>query len=322
MLKNIKLLLGKGFFLIICGVVNAQQNPQYTQYIQNPFVVNPAITGTEEYLDFTVAYRNQWTGFSGAPKTGTFSFNTPLNGVNKNISRSDWRSYSGVGAFLYTDKAGPLEKSGYYASYAYHLRASEKWFISLGTFVGATQFKFDDSDVVLIQNPNDILVKNISTTNFDMSIGIYAYSRYYFLGVSANQLFDKKIPFDVENGIVTKGRLNRNFNFLLGSRIKLNRNTEAVPSILVKAVSGAPIQWEVGTKIVYQDKLWAGVGYRNNDAVYALAGMRFWDRFLVSYSYDYAVSDINSFQTGTHEIILNYRLNLGEKKNSCTRYSL
>lgn len=311
------------YCLLFFGVANAQQNPQFTQYFQNPFVVNPAITGVESYLDLTTSFRNQWTSFDGAPSTATFSFNTPLHLLKKKLQRKEGQTHQGIGAFIYSDETGPFKKGGFYGSYAYHLKLSQDWFLSAGTFLGINQFKYDSSEAVLLNNPSDILVQNLSTINFDMSLGLYLYSKYFFAGVAANQIFDNKIPFSVDNGIITTdGRLNRNFNLLVGSRLELSEQWEAVPSALLKTVADAPVQLELGAKMVYDDKLWGGLGYRNQDAVTILAGMRFLKDFLFSYSYDYAISDLNGKQSGTHEFIVGYRFDFGNQKCACPNYSL
>ncbi len=300
----------------------SQQAPQFSQYLQNSMVINPAITGAEKYTDFTVAYRDQWTGFDGAPKTGTFSFNAPTSLLFGKNERIEEQSHSGIGAFIYSDRTGPIDRSGYFASYAYHLRASEDWFISLGTFAGASQFRFDPSEVVLVQNPNDVLVQNISTLNFDMSIGLYAYSKHLFAGITANQLFEEEIPYDVDSGILTSGRSNRNYNFLLGSRIEIDRDWNIVPSTLIKYTENSPIQWDLSTKLEYQNKLWGGLSYRNEESVYALVGFKLWNSLSVGYSYDYQLSKFRGNQSGSHEIVISYRVLGNSSKCGCAVNSL
>lgn len=309
--------------LLFLSHLSSQQNPQFSQYLQNPFVINPALTGVEDYVDLNLAYRNQWTGFDGAPKTGTFSFNSSLHLLKGRLQRKQGETHQGVGAFLYTDDVGPIKQSGVFGSYAYHLKVATDWFVSLGTFIGATQFRYDDSEAILLQNPNDILVQSFSNVNFDMSLGLYVYSDYLFAGIAANQLFDNKIPFNIDNDILTtNGRLQRNFNLLLGSRIDLNNQWEFVPSVLVKTVANAPIQWDLNTKLAYEDKFWGGLAYRNQDALVGFFGLRLLKDFLVSYSYDWSLTEFSGQQSGTHEILIGYRFNFANQKCACPKYSL
>lgn len=316
------------FFLFLFSTLlyfsaHSQQNPQLSQYLQNPFVVNPAMTGVEDYVDLTTAYRNQWTGFDGAPRTATLSFNGSLHLLKARLQRKEGESHQGIGAFIYTDDVGPIKQGAFYASYAYHLKVSQDWFLSIGTFTGATQFRYDASDAILLQNPNDILVNSFSDFNFDMSLGLYAYSEYLFLGIAANQLFDNQIPYDVDNGVLTTdGRLERNFNLLVGSRISLNTEWEMVPSVLLKTVANAPMQWDVGVKMVYNNTLWGGLAYRDQDAVLGYFGLRLMNNFLATYSYDWSTTDFSGQQSGTHEITLGYRFDFGEQACACPKYSL
>ncbi len=311
------------FGLFTCSNTYGQQSPQFSQYLQNPFVVNPAMTGVEDYIDLNVSYRNQWTGFDGAPKTSTFSFNSSLDLLRAKLQKNNGESHQGLGAFVYSDDVGPIKQSGFYGSYAYHLKVSEDWFLAMGTFIGATQFSYDDSEAILLQNPNDILVQGFSSFNLDMSLGLYLYSKYLFAGISANQIFNNQIPYDVSNGVLTTdGRLQRNFNLLLGSRMRINRNLEFVPSVLVKTVSNAPIQWDIGTKFAYNNNFWAGLAYRNQDAVVGFFGLRLLQNFMLSYSYDWSVTKFSAQQSGTHEVILGYRFDFGQQKCACPKYSL
>ncbi|MEM7486506.1 MAG: type IX secretion system membrane protein PorP/SprF [Bacteroidota bacterium] len=311
------------FFSLSTLHIFAQQNPQFSQYLQNPFVINPALTGVEDYLDITAAYRNQWTGFNGAPRTATLSLNASLHLLKGRLQRRAGESHQGIGAFIYTDEAGPINQSGFYGSYAYHLKVSRDWFVSLGTFVGAAQFSYDASEAILLQNPNDLLVNSFSNFSFDMSLGVYAYSDYFFAGIAANQIFDNEIVIAVnDGGQITDGRLNRNYNFLVGSRIDLTQEWQLVPSALVKTVSNAPIQWDIGAKLVYDNKFWSGLAYRDQDAVIVLAGLQFGSGFLVSYSYDLSLTEFSGQQSGTHEIILGYRFDFGNQKCACPQYSM
>ncbi|HEX4850124.1 MAG TPA: type IX secretion system membrane protein PorP/SprF, partial [Puia sp.] len=61
-----KIFIVNSFFIFIVGTVSAQQQPYYTQYILNNFILNPALAGIENYWDCKVSYRNQWVGLNGA----------------------------------------------------------------------------------------------------------------------------------------------------------------------------------------------------------------------------------------------------------------
>jgi type IX secretion system PorP/SprF family membrane protein len=299
--------------------IHAQQNPQFSQYLQNPFIINPAITGVENYVDLNATYRNQWTGIEGAPKTATFSINSSLYPSRAGYLPNDGISHQGIGAFVYTDDFGPIEQNGFLVSYAYHLKVSDNWFLSLGTFIGATQFKFDDSDIVLIDNPNDIIIQNVSNLNFDMSLGIYAYSKHLFLGIAANQILNNQIGFSNTN---TVGAVLPNYNILMGSRIVVSEITELVPYALIKTVKNAPIRWDVGVKVIYDNKFWGGLAYRDEEAIVGFLGLNLTENLLLSYSYDWITTKFSAQQSGSHEIIIGYRFNFSKQHCACPKYSL
>lgn len=308
-------------FLAISLKSNGQQTPQFSQFIQNPFVINPAITGAEEYSEINVTHRSQWTNFEGAPTTSSLTFNTPIRNLrNKSLLHRDPNRKQGLGLIAYNDEAGPIEINLFAASYAYHLKVSRKWFVSAGTFIGASQFNFDDSNVVLIDNQNDILIQDISKTNFDLSFGVYAYSNDLFVGVSANQILNSGIEDDTS--LERTGTFVRNYNFLLGSRIPVQNNFNIVPFVLAKATINAPVQFEAGAKAEYDGKLWAGFSYRNQDALVGFLGFKIWKRFIFNYSYDLSTNAFNSNQDGTHEIIVGYRFSLDNKSCACPTNSL
>lgn len=312
-------------FAIFCMVTlvastnHAQQNPQFSQYLQNPFVLNPAMTGVEDYVDINAAYRNQWTGINGAPRTFTFSINSSLYPSMAGYLPNEGTTHQGLGAFIYSDEFGPFKQNGFYGSYAYHLKVSEDWFLSIGTFIGATQFNFDNSDVVLIDNPSDALTQNVSSVNFDMRLGFYAYSKYLFLGIAANQILNNEITLSDTN---TGSALVPNYNLLLGSRITINDKTQVVPFTLLKTVKNTPLNWDVGIKLVYDNKFWGGATYRNEEAIVSFLGLQIFENLMLSYSYDWVATKFSGQQSGSHEIIIGYRFNLARQNCACPKYSL
>ena len=69
---------------IVSCSLSSQQEPMFTQYMDNQIFVNPAFTGAKDYLEITGVYREQWVGINGAPNSTTFSFQTPLK--NKSLA--------------------------------------------------------------------------------------------------------------------------------------------------------------------------------------------------------------------------------------------
>jgi len=59
------------FVLVVTTIscVNAQKEPQYTQYMYNIGSFNPAYVGTTETAEIIGSYRAQWLTIPGAPVT-------------------------------------------------------------------------------------------------------------------------------------------------------------------------------------------------------------------------------------------------------------
>ena len=65
-MKKLALLTGLGMLFFS---LQAQQKPHYSQYVLNQYILNPALTGIENYVDVKLSHRHQWVGLEGAPVT-------------------------------------------------------------------------------------------------------------------------------------------------------------------------------------------------------------------------------------------------------------
>ena len=115
-MKNLKKIIFIGILLLIGSKSEAQQLPIYSQYMFNDYVINPGVAGTLDYIPLKMTYRNQWTGFNGAPKTVTFTGHSPLS------------DHIGMGTMLYSDVTGPISNSGLQLSYNFRFPVSGKYF--------------------------------------------------------------------------------------------------------------------------------------------------------------------------------------------------
>lgn len=78
MKKNVIVLICLALGLCGSPAVFAQQKPHYTQYVLNQFIVNPAVTGIENYIDLKFSHRHQWVGIQDAPVTSYMSVHGPI----------------------------------------------------------------------------------------------------------------------------------------------------------------------------------------------------------------------------------------------------
>jgi len=307
-------------FLILLSVsgLGAQQMPMFTQYMHNPYVLNPAAGGATINTKAMIGYRNQWTGFDGAPKTFYFSMDGALGPVkNRSIrtSRSgrgqarSIGSYHGVGGYIFKDKTGPISHSGLYLSYAYHLEINAGVHVSLGAFLGGLQYSLNTDEIRLANNSNDLdnALGTGTQTQFmpDASLGVYLHTKQYFLGITARQILQTKFKF---NDLLQDkySKLVNHIYFTAGYNFNLDRKWTLQPSTLVKYSQPAEIQVDINLKAIYEEMLWGGFSYRTNESIAALLGLYIQESFSVGYSYDFGIKEIGRLHSGSHEIVLGY----------------
>lgn len=289
--------------------VYAQQQGQFSQYMLNYYLVNPAVSGTEDYTDIKAGYRNQWTGFSGAPKNYYVSGHTPLGKISKKQQRGKRRAvaHQSVGGLVTGQSIGALNHTGAYLSYAYHLPLTEKLMLSMGLSAGAQMYSIDQSKLDFGDNIADPVLTSTNKTNFDMNAGFWLYSQRVFLGVSSMQILGNKLEFGQADGA---GALNRHFYVTGGFKINITDDLKLIPSTMVKLQLPSAYQFDLNAKVRYKDFLWAGVGYRNQDAIVALAGVLIKNMIEIGYSYDMTTSNINKYSGGSHEIMVGVRFDI------------
>ncbi|TZF82059.1 type IX secretion system membrane protein PorP/SprF [Pedobacter sp. BS3] len=305
------------FLMILVGCVTgvfAQQKPQYTQYIFNNYLLNPAISGIENYIDVKAGYRKQWQGLEGAPVTSFISLHAP---IGKNYLYSNANSFSeagdnpmnrsyvqtyqasephhGIGFHAVMDKTGPISTSDVDVTYAYHLGITERLNLSLGVAAGFSRTSVDLSKVT-VQNSNDpVIASQKSQFQPDLGAGVWLYGPTYFAGISAQSLMGDQ---QVAHLFATAGY-----------KVFLAENVAAIPSFMVKYLISLPTSVDVNLKLAFKDKFWIGGSYRQDDAIAAMAGFNISSLFNLSYSYDFTTSALRSVSNGTHEIVLGLLLN-------------
>jgi type IX secretion system PorP/SprF family membrane protein len=313
------------FFIFKTAV--AQQIPQYTQYVFNSFLINPAVAGIENYTDLKFGYRKQWAGINGAPETGFISVNMPLGenylygnansfsgGGNNPMSRSYVQEYRaaephhGIGIYALTDKAGPARQSNVSAAYAYHIGLSSDFNLALGVNAGLSKFSLDHT-VLTTENAEPLLGGNIGTQYKPLiGAGVWLYGPSFFAGISGQQLNSQQLSYTTAE-LYSNAKLVNHFFATAGYKVYLDDDFAVVPSVMLKYSSPAPLAYDLNAKLAYQDKFWLGAGYRHKDALSAMAGFYLSSLLTVSYSYDASTSALQSVSNGSHEIIIGILLN-------------
>jgi type IX secretion system PorP/SprF family membrane protein len=275
--------------------LNAQQLPQYTQYMLNEFAINPAVAGKEEYADMRSNNRYQWVGITDAPRTYVLTVHGPLKFKNM-----------GLGMNLFTDIVGPTRRVGLNFSYAYHIKLNEETKLALGLSAGILQWGIDGHKLVLHDSGDENLLTQYQTTYVpDFGGGLLFHHKKWYFGVAVPQLYQSKI--DLYPGTQTTGRLVMHFNINGAYRFDLGEDFKIEPSFLVKYATPAPFKIDGGLRVIYKDQVWLGGAYRHNDAYTALIGFLIKNYLMIGYSYDFPTTNIRKYSSGTHEIMLGLR---------------
>ena len=283
-------------------VANAQQLPQFTQYMINDYVFNPAIAGTESSYQMKTNIRNQWVGVTDAPRTTVLS-----------IYGKYRESNVGLGGVVFNDQVGPTSRTGLSLSYAYHFSLTDNMKMSLAVSGGFTQMKIDPSLLNVFDLDDPIMNGGVLESSVpDATFAFYLYSKDWYVGASIPQLLNSNLGFfddkyiDAYN-IDPDGSLERHYFAMAGYKWKVNYDYVVEPSVLLKSVTPAPIVVDIGLKVTYQNKLWMGTNYRTNGDIGLLLGYSIGDRYLIGYSYDMITSGLGDYTSGSHEFMLGIR---------------
>ncbi len=327
----------KKIFLITMGclssaIVLAQAKPFYTQYILNNYILNPGVTGIENYTDIKLSNRNQWTGINGAPVTSYFSIHAPIGKTDLRTSATSfevpgenprgqrlWEEYTppdahhGIGFIAMNDKAGYINRWSLSASYAYHKPLSVKTTLSAGINGGFTSVNLDRSKIEWANlDPNDPAI-GISTGELkkvkpEIGAGLWLYSARYFLGLSALNIIPGKAKF--VNNDKYGAYYTPNYFLTAGYRFSLTDEVMVMPSVMVQYWQPQLAGLHTNVKLQYLDKVWVGGSYRFSDLISgysAMAGLNISNTLNISYAYENATtSRLRTYTKNTHEIMVGF----------------
>ncbi len=271
----------------------AQQRVQFTQYMFNGLVINPAYAGAEEALSLTLIQRKQWSKIEGSPSTQSFSGHSLFK-----------KKQLGLGGMLINDKIGVHRNVTALASMAYHLKVGELSYLSMGLQAGVHSRKSNYGSLAGNTNVDPKLYDaSVSYTAFDMGMGLYFRSPRLHVGISAPEL----LPESFSLNDTTSVRLS-NVNFFIFSkyRVTVSDNLDVEPSILLKYLKGIPLSYDINFNLIYRKVLTLGLSYRKSESIDFMLKGQITPQLQFGYSYDYAIGEVSRLSNGSHELMLNY----------------
>jgi type IX secretion system PorP/SprF family membrane protein len=287
-------------------IINAQQAPMYTHYMNNTLSANPAYAGSRDALTITALHRSQWVGFSGAPVTQTLTMHSPLR--NKHI---------GLGLSVLNDKIGPTNNTSVFVDYAYIFNVTEKSKLALGLSAGMNIYHANLNSLLLDQQIDPAFQSDINnhvTPNF--GFGAYYSRERFYAGISAPNLIQNNyllVNLDNANALISKEQ--RHYFLIVGALLNITDNLAFKPTALVKVTNAAPIQADLTASFIIMKKLLVGAMYRTGDAFGGLVGFDITDVFHLGYSYDWSFGlQTSRYNQGSHELVIRYDIIFLSKK--------
>ena len=290
----------------------SQQLPQFTQYMFNTISINPAYAGSRETLSVIGLHRSQWVGLEGGPETQTLSVHTPMR--NENM---------GLGLSFINDKLGYENFSYLYADYSYTIQTSANTKLAFGIKAGMTHYSLDEA---LLNDPsvvNDPFFNDVSNRwSPNVGAGLFLHSQRWYVGLSAPRILNTDYNKG-RNGTLDYIALERvSYYFTSGYVFNLNETTKLKPSVLLKATNGAPLSFDMSANFLFNEKFWIGGAYRVNERTAAIGGIADFQvskQMRIGYAYEYPLSDLSAYTSGTHEVFLMFEV-LKSKRIKSPRY--
>ncbi|MCX6291103.1 MAG: type IX secretion system membrane protein PorP/SprF [Bacteroidetes bacterium] len=299
------------FIITALQQAKAQQDILVSQYMFNHLLLNPAYAGSKEYMMATLLYRKQWVNFKGAPETEIATLHGPLG--NKAL---------GWGLTVSNDHIGVTNRTDGYLSLAYHLKLNNTFKLGMGIKAGGDFYSFKNSDLKY-WDTSDPTFAGDKQTGFqpNLGAGLYLYSETFYAGLSVPTIisYDPTKSLSVSGGELVPHQV-RHYFATAGIVIPVSDDVIAKPSVLVKYVGNAPVEADINLNFLFANLLWVGGSYRTGDSFVAMIELQFSKQWRIGYSYDFTMTDIKNYSTGSHEIMLGYDFGYDIMKVKTPRY--
>lgn len=279
-------------------VANAQQDPMYSMYMFNGLAINPAYAGSRECPSVIALYRHQWTGLEGAPKTAVLSGHAPL--LNNKIA---------LGASLTSDNISIFNMLTLNFDYAYRIKfKGKRGKLSLGMNVTLNSFRArwqelslsDAVDPAFLNADNSILSPNFGA-------GVYYYNEHFYAGVSVPHFLNMSLSDNFKDEATDlTARQWKHYFYTMGAVFDIGKNLKLKPSFLFKQVQNAPFEADINLGVLFKEAWWIAASYRTGDAMVFMTEYDFAKGVRIGYAYDYTLTELNDYTSGSHEIMIGY----------------
>lgn len=292
---------GKNYFfftLLMCLMSHflfSQSAVQFSQYFSNHLVLNPAYAGAEDALSLTMAHRNQWSGVDGAPKTTTLTAHT----LFKN-------QHTGLGVNFFIDQINIHKNVNFSGIYSYRIKTGKNSYLNFGLQAGLYYLNSDYTSLVggtQIDDPG-IGYENISESAFQFGTGMYFKNKTLEIGLSAPILYSTGIDhMDNETSFIGTSS---HFFLFARYRIDLSPDLQLKPGFLLKSKPGWPLGYDLNVELGIREVLMVALSYRSLETISSIIQMKVLPQMKIGYSFDFPLSEAQSRNFNSHEIMINY----------------
>lgn len=280
--------------LFSVGVTYAQQLPLFSQYNFNRYGFNPAYAGNKNRVEAILTHRNHMLGFPGAPTTQLFTVSAP------------WQAkYMGFGMRIQNDNIGVTNHLSFNLAANYFLGLGDGK-LAMGLEFGLDQYAVDWSSLVIHDAADAVIpVGKTSIMTPNGAFGLFYTTENWYAGYSIQNLIASRLSF--QGPVLDNAARQYAHHYInAGGVKKLNDKFQLEPYILIKGVSGAPWQVDLGSYVVFKNQYGMGVTYRTGDAIVVSAKIELLEQVYVGYSFETRINSLTTYSSSSHEIMLGY----------------
>jgi type IX secretion system PorP/SprF family membrane protein len=301
-----KRLLIISIFAIVSANLLAQQDPKFSQNMFLVPVYNPGAVGSTDKICLAAAFRNQWTGLPDAPVTTTFTAHMPVNFLGRS---------HGIGLNLMNDNLAFNNDFNLSLSYAFRIDLGTGS-LGIGTSLGLANQSltptWNGADIITPDSDDAIPKNGGSVFGFDMGLGVFYNTDNLYVGASTTHLNETSFDYPED---VAETKMIRHYYLMAGYNIQLtNPMFEIMPSLMLQSDARSHHIY-LNTNVRYNKRFWGGVSYSVGGALSALFGIELMNGIKIGYSYDFELSPMMKYSSGSHEITVRYCFDLSKDKS-------
>lgn len=318
--------------LIVHNIARAQQDPNYTTYMFNKLVFNPACAGSNDHLALNLVHRRQWMGLDGAPATFAFSAHTPMR--NEHV---------GLGVSLLKEKIGPTGNFDLNIAYVYRIPVGTKYKLAIGIQAGMANWYADFFDVVVEHGSDPVYQNRYSRWLPNFGAGLYLYGKNFFAGISAPKLVEHDLRAAKDENLPINAKLYRHYYATLGGAIPLGEGRVVMrPSLLLRSSAlfsryydddglrsiGSPTAVDLSCAFFFQETIWLGLSHRSalqlgkssGDSFDVLVAWYLRNGLRMGMTYDIVTNKLSAISDGSIEIMVGYEFDIKVDRVASPRF--